>query len=132
MKFWEWDWRTLAIICMVLVFAVVFARANQAYDGVKTVQKENCLNMNDRNSTVIRALVVLSNAARNREEAWAAIYTHLQAIGSTFTPVAESMIGTNAIEEQSLRELTEYIGDSAIDPKYPNATDPQVRSQSNC
>lgn len=129
-----WDLRTWAIILMVGVFAIVFARSEQAYHGVKDVQKAACLSTNERNATAIRALNVLANGARDRQESWFKIYDNLikDEQLKVFSPVAESMIGSNAVEEQSLRELTEFIGDSAPDSVSPNSEDPQLRSQSNC
>jgi len=128
-----WDTRTWAIILIVGVFAIVFARAEQAYRGVHDVQEKACEVNNDRNRTAVRALIVLSHASSNRREAWSDIYDQLDEDDLTkLKPVAEVMIGSNAVESQSLRELADYIGDSALNPAHPNAKDPQVRSQSDC
>lgn len=119
---------------MVGVFAIVFARSEQAYHGVRDVQKAACLSTNERNATAIRALNVLANSARNRQESWYKIYDTLENDGKlkVFSPVAESMIGSSFVEEQSLRELSEFIGDSAPNSANPKSKDAQLRSQSNC
>lgn len=121
------------IIAMVVLFVIVFNRADSAYNKTIDTQKQVCEANNDRLSVSIRGLIVLSRAAENRSESWEEISDALSDPSPKIKSAADVQIGTNAVESQTMRELADYMGDSAGENSLaPHSKDPQKRSQSKC
>ncbi len=142
MKFWDWDIRTWAIILMVGIFSIVFARAEHAYDVAHNTEiilkreiRTNCNRDNYRVSTLTASLLTLARAAEKREEGWRVVYK--LSLEGQFQHVtgdlAAVQIGANKIESQALRELTvalaNFEGDQSIAPLSPILS---IRAQQDC
>lgn len=145
MKTWEWNWQTIVIISLIGVFAIVFARAESAYDKVSHLQKtlksevkENCLRDNYRVSTGVAAFLVMAKAAEQRREVWTTVYNfpntepYLPFKGK-IRDLAAVQIGSNRLEAQALRELASALanfeGPDSIDPYSPDLF---IRAQKKC
>ena len=139
----SWDVRTWAIILMVGVFAVVFARADSAYDGVSDLQmhvkaevRENCQRDNYRVSTGVAAFLTMAKAAEQRQQIWSNIYEAPplpKRYRQKVKEIAAVQIGTNRIEGEALRNLAtalaNFEGPDSIDPYSPDLF---IRAQKKC
>lgn len=124
---------TCCILALVVLFVIVFNRANSAYTETIDTQEQVCTSNNERLSVSIRGLIVLSRAAEIRSESWEEIADALTNADPDVESAVDVQIGTNAVESQTLRELADYMGDSAgTNSKFPHTMDPQKRSQSKC